>query len=101
MAQIRPFDIRDVGLVQRISPIGRPLAYEPVAVHGLSPLREAMRAYVSAGRDHAVALIRRDPDARELDTFGLMSLIPGRGNDHSEIMYGAMLFFAPYPQNED
>lgn len=101
MAQIRLFDIRDVSLVQRVSPIGRPLAYEPVAVHGLNPLREAMRSYVSAGYDRTVALIRRDPDARELDSFGLMSVVPSHGNDHDDAKYAAMLFLAPYPQNDD
>jgi hypothetical protein len=100
MAQIRLFDIRDVSLVQRLSLVGRPLAYEPAAVHGLNPLREAMRSYVYAGYDRSVALIRRDPDARELDSFGLMSLIPERGDDPSEPKYASMLFAAPCPQND-
>ena len=105
MAQIRLFDIRDVGLVQRLSPIGRPLAYEPVAVHGLNPLREAMRAYVSAGYDNTVAMVRRDADAREMDTFGLMELISAPGADGGSAKGGAkfasMLFAAPYPQNDE
>jgi hypothetical protein len=101
MAQIRLFDIRDVSLVQRLSPLGRPLAYEPVAVHGLNPLHEAMRGYVYVGYDHSVTLVRRDSGARELDSFGLMSLIPGRGGDLTDTKYASMLFAAPYPQNDD
>jgi hypothetical protein len=101
MAQIRLFDIRDVSLVQRLSPMGRPLAYETAAVHGLNPLREAMRGFVYAGYDNTVALIRRDPDARELDSFGLMSLIPERGGDEEDTKYASMLFAAPCPLNDN
>ena len=101
MGHIRLFDIRDVGAVQRLSAVGRSLAYEPAAVDGLNPLREAMRAYVSASRDHTVALIRRDPNARELDTFGLMSQVQVRTSDQDETTYAAMTYMAPCPLTDE
>jgi hypothetical protein len=100
-AMIRLFDIRDVGTVQRLSPVGRTLAYEPAAVDGLNPLREAMRAYVAGGYDRAVALMRRDPDNRELDTFGLMYLVPGRVSTQNEARFAALAYMAPFPQTDE
>jgi hypothetical protein len=97
---VRPFDIRDVGIVQRLGLSGRTLAYEPFAVDGLNPLREAMRAYVSPGRDHAIALVRRDQD-RELDAFGLMHIIPNRNTSQSEPRCAALLFMAPSPATDE
>ena len=101
MTQIRLFDIRDVSLVQRLSPLGRPLAYEPIAVHGLNPLREAMRAYVSAGYDRTVALTCREPDTHGLDAFGLMYIVPGRSNGRGDAPCAALLFMAPTPQSNE
>jgi hypothetical protein len=104
MGTIRPFDIRDVSAVQRLSSLGRMLAYELVAVDGLNPLREAMRAYISAGYDHTVALIRRDPNARERDTrdtFGLMQLIPVRKAEQETARYAALLYMSPAAQNDE
>ncbi|MCL4504661.1 MAG: hypothetical protein M1140_01365 [Chloroflexi bacterium] len=98
---IRVFDIRDVGIVQRYSPFVRPLAYEPVAVDGLYPLRDAMRAYVSGGLDHAVTLVRRDQEAHQLDAFGLMYFVPGRGSAQTETRFAVMVGMSPYPQNEE
>lgn len=99
MVQIRLFDLRDVSTVQRLSAFGRALAYEPIAGEGLSPLREAMRAYVSAGYDRTIALIRRDTVSKELDTFGLMTLLPSRNQDHPQ--YASMLYMAPTPHTND
>ncbi len=98
---IRVFDIRDVGIVQRFSPLLRPLAYESVAVDGLYPLRDAMRAYLSGSLDHAVTLVRRDQDTRDQDAFGLMYLVPSSNPAHPETRYAAMICMSPYPQNEE
>ena len=99
MIQIRLFDLRDVSTVQRLSAYGRALAYEPVAGEGLNPLREAMRAYVSAGYDHTIALIRRDTSNRDQDTFGLMTLIPSRGSENP--LFASLLYMAPAPHTDD
>lgn len=80
------------------------MAYEPVAVEGLNPLREAMRAYVSGNRDHVIALVRRDQDVRELDAFGLMYLVHelhSRGTEHTESKCAALVFMAPCPHTDD
>ncbi|HEY3291075.1 MAG TPA: hypothetical protein VGK87_13170 [Anaerolineae bacterium] len=97
---IRLFDIRDVATVQRLSTAGRPLAYEPVAVDGLNPLLDAMRAYISGGYDHAITLVRRDPNSRELDAFGLMYIIPGRNARSSELKHAAMIVMSPAPHSD-
>lgn len=99
MVQLRHFDLRDIGTVQRLSTQGRALAYEPAASDGILPLREAMRAYVSAGYDKTVALIRRDQAAKELDAFGLMELIPAHSQQRAR--YASMLFMSPSPRTED
>jgi hypothetical protein len=98
---IRLFDFRDVATVQRLSPIGRPLAYEPVAVDGLSPLRDAMRAYVPGGYDHAITLVRRNSDSRELDAFGLMHIFAGKSSDHNGTKHAAMIVMSPSPQSDE
>ncbi|MFN3704569.1 MAG: hypothetical protein ACK4WM_01030 [Thermoflexales bacterium] len=72
----RPFDIRDVGLLQRLAATARPLACWAAAVDGLYPLREAMRAYVSAGRDAAVVLVDRAASSSEDGAFGMMQMLP-------------------------
>ncbi len=101
MSMIRLFDIRDVATVQRLGPFGRPLAYEAVAVDGLSPLRDAMRAYVASGYDHAITLVRRNSDSRELDAFGLMHLIPAKGSSHNGTKHAAMVVISPSPQSDE
>ena len=99
MVHIRLFDLRDVSAVQRLSAFGRALAYEPIAGDGLNPLREAMRAYVSAGYDNTIALIRRDTSNKDQDTFGLMTLIPSRNQDRPQ--YASMLYMTPVPHTDD
>jgi hypothetical protein len=99
MVQIRLFDLRDVSTVQRLSAYGRALAYEPIAGEGLNPLREAMRAYVSAGYDHTVALIRRDTSNRDQDCFGLMTMLPSHGQDRPQ--FASLLYMAPAPHSDD
>jgi hypothetical protein len=98
---IRLFDIRDVSTVQRLSASGRALAYESAASDGLNPLREAMRAYVSGSRDHAVALVRRRQDSREVDAFGLMHLVPARSSSTDEPRCAALVYMAPCPQSDE
>jgi hypothetical protein len=103
---IRPFDIRDVSVVQRLQPFARPLACELVAVDGVNVLRDAMRSYLAGGRDNAVVLVERDPD-RGIDAFGLMHLLPGSNgdNDHgsssSSRRSAAMITMAPQPQTDE
>jgi hypothetical protein len=101
---IRPFDIRDVSVVQRLTPLARPLACELVAVDGVNPLREAMRAYVSGGRDHAVVLVERDAD-HDVEAFGLMYVIPnanGENNDSGpQQRRAALVLMAPHAQTDE
>ncbi len=106
---IRPFDLRDVGIVQRLVSHARPLACELVAVDGISPLREAMRAYMSGGRDHAVVLVERD-SKHNLDAFGLMRVLPEQNNhdNHNDPADGspqqrraALVLMSPHAQSEE
>jgi hypothetical protein len=106
---IRPFDIRDVGAVQRLTPYARPLACELVAVDGIMPLREAMRAYMSGGRDHAVVLMERD-SKHNLDAFGLMHVLPEihhhdnhheHDNGNPQQKRAALVMMAPHAQSEE
>jgi hypothetical protein len=108
---IRPFDIRDVSILQRLTPHARPLACELVAVDGIAPLREAMRAYMSGGRDHAVVLVERD-SKHNLDAFGLMHVLPEQNNhdnhnhhNHAEsnphLRRAALVMMAPHAQSEE
>ncbi len=97
---VRLFDIRDVSVVQRLSPLGRALAYEPVAVEGLSPLREAMRSYAAASTDNRLVMVRRsqEPDA---EAFGLMQLMADESGSASTAQrFGVLLYVAPTPRNE-
>jgi hypothetical protein len=98
---IRPFDIRDVSVVQRLTALARPLACELVAVDGVSPLRDAMRAYMSGGRDHAVVLVERD-NAHEVDAFGLMYVLPdiSESDGHPSQRRAGLIMMAPHAQTE-
>jgi hypothetical protein len=106
---IRPFDIRDVSVVQRLTPLARPLACEMVAVDGLSPIREAMRAYMSGGRDHAVMLVERDAN-HNLEAFGLMHVLNELNHhenhrDHADggpqQKRAALVMMSPHAQSEE
>ncbi len=109
---VRPFDIRDVSVVQRLSPLGRALAYELAAVDGLSPLREALRAYASGGGDNRVVLVRRSHE-HVAEAFGLVQLMSdpadtirddGAANESRNGVrsrYAALVYMAPVPRTED
>lgn len=99
---IRPFDIRDVSVVQRLTPLARPLACELVAVDGVNPLREAMRSYVSGGRDHAVVLVERDAD-HGVEAFGMMYVLPNfdETNDGAGQRRAALVLMAPHAQSDE
>jgi hypothetical protein len=101
---IRPFDIRDVSVVQRLTPLARPLACELVAVDGVNPLREAMRAYVSGGRDQAVMLVERDAD-HDIQAFGLMHILPNTNGDNADggpqQRRAALVLMAPHAQTDE
>lgn len=60
---IRPFDIRELGVVQRLCASGRVLAFELAAVEGFSPLRELARAYMSPPHELSSALVWTPDDA--------------------------------------
>ena len=98
---IRPFDIRDVSVIQRLTALARPLACELVAVDGVSPIRDAMRATMSGGRDHAVVLVERDA-VHDLDAFGIMYVLPNANGDDDHSRRGAALvMMAPHPQTDE
>jgi hypothetical protein len=97
---IRPFDIRDVSVVQRLTALARPLACELVAVDGVNPLRDAMRAYMSGGRDHAIVLIERDYD-HDVEAFGLMYILPSANNGTAQQRRAALVMMAPHAQTDE
>ncbi len=102
---IRPFDIRDVSVVQRLTSLARPLACELVAVDGVNPLRDAVRSYLGGGRDHAVVLVERDAD-HDIEAFGVMYLLPGsNGDDHNNgagaHRRAALVMIAPHAQSDE
>ncbi len=100
---IRPFDIRDVSVVQRLTALARPLACELVAVDGVSPLRDAMRTFTPGGRDHTVVLVERDAK-HDIDAFGLMYVLPdvAEGENHNTHAQrrAALVMMAPHAQTE-
>ncbi len=109
---VRPFDIRDVSVVQRLSPLGRALAYELAAVDGLSPLREALRSYAAGNSDNRVVLVRRSQE-QAAEAFGLVQMLsdPADATRDDDPMaglrngnpsrYAALVYMAPVPRNED
>jgi hypothetical protein len=87
-----------------LAPLAYPLACELVAVDGVNPLREAVRAYLSGGRDHAVVLVARSPH-HELEAFGLMYVLSpagGESNGHDGTAYrrAALILIAPRAQSD-
>jgi hypothetical protein len=97
---VRPFDIRDVGLMQRLQSQARPLATQMIVVGGISPLRDAMRAYVAAGRDPLVCLVEHDTE-HEIDAFGMLQVLPDESSAEVARQRGAaMLLAAPVPHTE-
>lgn len=97
---IRPFDIRDVGLMQRLQSQARPLATQMIVVGGISPLRDAMRAYVAAGRDPLVCLVEHDNE-HEIDAFGMLQMLPDESSAEVARQRGAaLLLAAPVPHDE-
>jgi hypothetical protein len=101
---VRPFEIRDVNVIQRLAPLAYPLACELVAVDGINPLREAVRAYLSGGRDHAVVLVARSPQ-HELEAFGLMYVLSptsgdGDGHDGAAYRRAALILMSPRAQSD-
>ncbi|GIV84933.1 MAG: hypothetical protein KatS3mg052_1940 [Candidatus Roseilinea sp.] len=102
---IRPFDIRDVSVVQRLTALARPLACELVAVEGVNPLRDAIRSYLGGGRDHAVVLVERDAD-RDIEAFGVMYVLPGANGNSAEdsaasCRRAALVLMAPHAQSDE
>jgi len=101
---IRPFDLRDVSVIQRLTTLARPLACELAAVDGVSPIRDAMRATMSGGRDHAVVLVERDAE-HDLDAFGIMYVLPnqnGTSPEDDHVRRGAaLIMMAPNPQTDE
>ncbi len=97
---IRPFDIRDVSTIQRLSPLGQAMAYEPVAVDGLSPLREALRSYASGGIDNRLTLVRRSSD-HDAEVFGVLQLMDNPDDSAGPRRFGVLLYMAPAPRSEE
>jgi len=102
---IRPFDIRDVSVIQRLTGLARPLACELVAVDGVNPLRDAIRSYLAGGRDHAVVLVERDSD-HNVEAFGVMYVLPsvnGNGGENGAAIHrrAALVLMAPHAQSDE
>jgi len=101
---VRPFEIRDVSVIQRLAPLAHPLACELVAVDGVNPLREAVRAYLSGGRDHAVVLVARSAH-HDLEAFGMMYVLPlvngeEDGHDGAAHRRAALVLMSPRAQSD-
>lgn len=96
----RPFDLRDVSAVQRLHANARPLAALHVAVNGIAPLREAMRAYVGGIREAVVCMVDRDSD-EGVEAYALMHVMPDASSpDVARPRGAAMILFAPGPTTE-
>ena len=95
---IRPFDIRDVGVLQRLHAHARPLATQMIVVGGIHPLREAMRSYVAGGRDPVLCLVEREG----IEAFGMLRMLPDESSAEVARPRGAaLLLAAPSPRDED
>ena len=103
---IRPFDIRDVNVIQRLRPLARTLAYELIAVDGINLLREAVTSYVTGGRDHNVVLVDRDQQ-EGTEAFGLMHILtdpshaPNDADRSAQQRRAALILMAPGPQSDE
>jgi hypothetical protein len=99
---IRPFDIRDVNMIQRLRPLARTLAYELVAVDGINLLREAMTTYLTVRRDNALLLVERDKTPGT-DSFGLMHILPEPNGDGAASVprRAALVLMAPNPESDE
>ena len=101
---IRPFDIRDVNMIQRLRPLARTLAYELVAVDGINLLWEAVSSYLTVRRDNALLLVDREK-APGSDAFGLMHILPEPNNngDGAESVQrrAALVLMAPNPESDE
>ena len=101
---IRPFDIRDVNMIQRLRPLARTLAYELVAVDGINLFWEAMSSYLTVRRDSALLLVDREKSPGS-DAFGLMHILPEPNNngDNGDITQrrAALILMAPNPESDE
>lgn len=69
---IRPFDLRDIQLVRRLDEHGIALDSRAALVNAHRPLRDALLAYLFAGRGAPTFVLRlRQPEA-DLEAFGQM-----------------------------
>jgi hypothetical protein len=95
----RLFDIRDIGVVQRLQAHARPLATHLVVVGGISPLPQAMRSYVGGVLDNTICLVEQtDPDGI---AFGLMQLLPDESTtDVARQRGAALILMSPAPNTE-
>ena len=111
---IRPFDIRDVNVIQRLRPMTRALAYEFMAVDGINLLRDAVSSYVTGGRDNNVVLVNRtagDDDRDTAEAFGLMQLLdtpqPSDSANHTHTnendrqRRAALILMSPGPDTDE
>jgi len=75
---IRPFDLRDIPLVRRLAGHGVALDSRAALTETHRPLRDAMLAYLIAGRGAPTFVLRlRQPDVA-LHAFGQLRMCPGR-----------------------
>ena len=100
---VRPFDIRDMSAVQRLSVHGCALAHEIAAIDGVNPMLNAIRAAVQTSvpfpsiSDRHVILTHRD-DGQHADSFGIMEIGSVSGN--SQVAPAVMTYLAPLPETE-
>jgi hypothetical protein len=96
----RPFDIRDLPLLQRLHPTGRPLSTHLVVVGGINPLREAMRGYIAGAFDSSICMVEREA-APDVEAFGILQVLPDESGPELARQRGAgLILMAPEAHDE-
>ena len=85
----RFFDLRDLRLVQRLQEHGQTLDYEGAGVDGISPLRDALHAYLLLGAGDRRTLVLPG-----IDAFAQYSCYKGSNRVH-------LTYAAPVPTTEE
>ncbi len=74
---IRPFDLRDVQLVRRLDDRGVALDSRAALIDASHPLRDALLAYLFAGRGASTYVLRLRQPGADLRAFGQMRVASG------------------------
>ncbi len=96
----RLFDIRDLPLLQRLHPTGRPLSTHLVVVGGINPVREAVRGYIAGALDSSICMVEREA-APDVEAFGILQVLPDESGPELARQRGAgLILMSPEPHDE-